>query len=285
MSAPRDHGATRPWRPTRPTARSSASEASATAWAGSRSPMRACETTEDGRCGAHRDLLAHDGASDRFERTKRPDGSSRWRGRSVRLGRSRMPWPDGRPERIGRRHGLGGSGGSRAFPLRPGRTESGQRRAGSRAVLDLPGMGSSASIHEACRNSRRLGLPRQAGLQPHGVTSRYPVRSTRTRRHDMALTLGILALVEAKPGKEAEVEAFVKAGQGDRRAGAGHPRLVWLPRRRLDVRDLRCLRGRRRRVRRTCPGRSRRRWPPPARSCLPRIPDIRLVDVLAVKGA
>ena len=30
----------------------------------------------------------------------------------------------------------------------------------------------------------------------------------------MALTLGILALVEAKPGKEAEVEAFVKAGQG-----------------------------------------------------------------------
>ena len=30
----------------------------------------------------------------------------------------------------------------------------------------------------------------------------------------MALTLGVLALVEAKPGKEAEVEAFVKAGQG-----------------------------------------------------------------------
>ena len=30
----------------------------------------------------------------------------------------------------------------------------------------------------------------------------------------MALTLGILALVEAKPGKEADVEAFVKAGQG-----------------------------------------------------------------------
>ena len=30
----------------------------------------------------------------------------------------------------------------------------------------------------------------------------------------MALTLGILALVEAKPGKEAEVEAFVKGGQG-----------------------------------------------------------------------
>jgi len=29
----------------------------------------------------------------------------------------------------------------------------------------------------------------------------------------MALTLGILALVEAKPGKEAEVEAFVRAGQ------------------------------------------------------------------------
>jgi len=29
----------------------------------------------------------------------------------------------------------------------------------------------------------------------------------------MALTLGILALVEAKPGKEAEVEAFVKGGQ------------------------------------------------------------------------
>jgi quinol monooxygenase YgiN len=30
----------------------------------------------------------------------------------------------------------------------------------------------------------------------------------------MALTLGILALVEAKPGKEAEVEAFVTAGRG-----------------------------------------------------------------------
>jgi quinol monooxygenase YgiN len=29
----------------------------------------------------------------------------------------------------------------------------------------------------------------------------------------MALTLGILALVEAKPGKEAQVEAFVKGGQ------------------------------------------------------------------------
>jgi hypothetical protein len=29
----------------------------------------------------------------------------------------------------------------------------------------------------------------------------------------MALTLGILALVEAKPGKEAEVEAFVEGGQ------------------------------------------------------------------------
>jgi quinol monooxygenase YgiN len=29
----------------------------------------------------------------------------------------------------------------------------------------------------------------------------------------MALTLGVLALVEAKPGKEAEVEAFVKAGR------------------------------------------------------------------------
>ena len=29
----------------------------------------------------------------------------------------------------------------------------------------------------------------------------------------MALTLGILALVEAKPGKDAQVEAFVKGGQ------------------------------------------------------------------------
>jgi quinol monooxygenase YgiN len=29
----------------------------------------------------------------------------------------------------------------------------------------------------------------------------------------MALTLGILALVEAKPGKEADVEAFVRGGQ------------------------------------------------------------------------
>ena len=30
----------------------------------------------------------------------------------------------------------------------------------------------------------------------------------------MALTLGIVAMVEAKPGKEAEVEAFVRAGRG-----------------------------------------------------------------------
>ncbi len=29
----------------------------------------------------------------------------------------------------------------------------------------------------------------------------------------MALTLGVLALVEAKPGKEAEVEAFLKGGR------------------------------------------------------------------------
>lgn len=29
----------------------------------------------------------------------------------------------------------------------------------------------------------------------------------------MALTLGVLALVEAKPGKEAQVEAFVKGGR------------------------------------------------------------------------
>jgi quinol monooxygenase YgiN len=33
------------------------------------------------------------------------------------------------------------------------------------------------------------------------------------KESDMALTLGILALVEAKPGKESEVEAFVKGGQ------------------------------------------------------------------------
>jgi quinol monooxygenase YgiN len=36
----------------------------------------------------------------------------------------------------------------------------------------------------------------------------------RIGRHTMALTVGVLALVEAKPGKEAEVEAFVKSGQG-----------------------------------------------------------------------
>ncbi len=29
----------------------------------------------------------------------------------------------------------------------------------------------------------------------------------------MTLTVGVLALVEAKPGKESEVEAFVRAGQ------------------------------------------------------------------------
>jgi quinol monooxygenase YgiN len=33
------------------------------------------------------------------------------------------------------------------------------------------------------------------------------------KENDMALTLGVLALVEAKPGKEAEVEAFIKGGQ------------------------------------------------------------------------
>jgi quinol monooxygenase YgiN len=34
-----------------------------------------------------------------------------------------------------------------------------------------------------------------------------------TKEKDMTLTVGVLALLEAKPGKEAEVEAFLKSGQ------------------------------------------------------------------------
>lgn len=40
-----------------------------------------------------------------------------------------------------------------------------------------------------------------------------PTACTASRRTDMALTLGVLALVEAKPGKEADVEAFLRGGQ------------------------------------------------------------------------
>ena len=34
-----------------------------------------------------------------------------------------------------------------------------------------------------------------------------------SRENDMKLTLGVLALLEAKPGKEAEVEAFLESGR------------------------------------------------------------------------
>ena len=42
----------------------------------------------------------------------------------------------------------------------------------------------------------------------------------------MALTVGVLALVEAKPGKEDEVEAFLREWPLDCRAGARYRRLV-----------------------------------------------------------
>ena len=86
----------------------------------------------------------------------------------------------------------------------------------------------------------------------------------------MALTLGVLALVEAKPGKEAEVEAFVKAGQSIVEQEPGTR--VWYGFRSTTRRSGSSMPSRTKpRVRRTCPGRSRPRWPPPARGCLPRI--------------
>ena len=60
----------------------------------------------------------------------------------------------------------------------------------------------------------------------------------------MALTLGILALVEAKPGKEADVEAFVKGGQAIVEQEPGTRVWYGFQGQRNDVRDLRRLRRR-----------------------------------------
>ena len=97
----------------------------------------------------------------------------------------------------------------------------------------------------------------------------------------MTVTLGVLALVEAKPGKEAEVEAFLQSGRAiveqeparlsgtpsgsmDRPLGSS----TRLPTRQADRRT------------------SRARSPALAQvgsELLAKDPDIRLVDVLAVK--
>ena len=99
----------------------------------------------------------------------------------------------------------------------------------------------------------------------------------------MALTLRIVAMVEAKPGKEAEVEAFVKAGQGiveqDRAPASGTAsRSMTRPLGSSTPSRTGRAAGA---PERAVPGRARRAGP----QLLAKDPDIRLVDVLAVKGA
>lgn len=99
----------------------------------------------------------------------------------------------------------------------------------------------------------------------------------------MALTLGILALVEAKRGMEARVEAFVKAGQGivEREPGTR----VWYGFR-LDDSTFGIFdafedeAARQAHLSGEIPAALAQAGP----ELLAKDPDIRLVDVLAVKG-
>jgi len=99
----------------------------------------------------------------------------------------------------------------------------------------------------------------------------------------MALTLGVLALVEAKPAKEADVEAFVKAGQGivEREPGTR----VWYGFRvnefTFGIFDaFEDERARQAHLAGEIPA----ALAGPGAELLVKDPDIRLVDVLAVKG-
>ena len=100
----------------------------------------------------------------------------------------------------------------------------------------------------------------------------------------MALTLGILALVEAKPGKEAEVEAFVKDGRAivDQEPGTR----VWYGFK-VDDRTFGIFDAfedeadRQAHLNGQIPAALASAGP----QLLANDPDIRLVDVLAVKGA
>ena len=99
----------------------------------------------------------------------------------------------------------------------------------------------------------------------------------------MALTLGIVAFVQAKPGKEADVEAFVKAG---REIVEGEPGTrVWYGFR-VDDSTFGIFdafedeASRQAHLSGAIPAALAQNGP----ELLARDPDIRLVDVLAVKG-
>ena len=99
----------------------------------------------------------------------------------------------------------------------------------------------------------------------------------------MALTLGILALVEAKPGKEADVEAFVKGGRAivDREPGTR----VWYGFR-VDERTFGIFDAFEDEAARQAhlAGQIPAALAQSGGELLAKDPDIRLVDVLAVKG-
>jgi len=100
----------------------------------------------------------------------------------------------------------------------------------------------------------------------------------------MGLTVGIVALVEALPGKEAEVEAFVRAGQSIVEQEPGTR--VWYGFR-VDERTFGIFDAfedepaRQAHLAGQIPAALAAAGP----SLLAKDPDIRLVDVLAVKGA
>lgn len=99
----------------------------------------------------------------------------------------------------------------------------------------------------------------------------------------MALTLGILALVEAKPGREADVEAFIKGGQAIVEQEPGTR--VWYGFR-VDERTFGIFdafedeAGRQAHLAGQIPAALATAGP----ELLAKDPDLRLVDVLAVKG-
>jgi quinol monooxygenase YgiN len=100
----------------------------------------------------------------------------------------------------------------------------------------------------------------------------------------MTLTLGIVAMVEAKPGKESEVEAFVKGGQAIVEQEPGTR--VWYGFRVDDhtfgIFDaFETEEARQAHLNGQIPAALAQAGP----ALLAKDPDIRLVDVLAVKGA
>ena len=100
----------------------------------------------------------------------------------------------------------------------------------------------------------------------------------------MALTLGIVAMVQAKPGKESEVEAFVKGGRAIVEQEPGTR--VWYGFR-VDAHTFGIFdafeteAARQAHLNGQIPAALAQAGP----TLLAKDPDIRLVDVLAVKGA